>query len=295
MAETIDGFDAESARALQTADLTLQLAPVLARQDHGSWIWIESIARSNCRWSRSSSTWSASAFASIWRRCDKAGREMEKELARLTEEIYKLAGEEFNINSPAQLGDIFEKLNFEVGRKTKTGKISTSADVLEELAIEVRAASEDHRVSRDREAEKHLRRCASEADRSANRPRAHDFESSRVGYRAIVVDESQSSKHSDQVRAWPANSRGVRRIAGIQVDVGRLFADRAASVRAHNQRSGDDRSLQTRRRHSRAHCARCIRREDETGRVRCAPACKDRQLRDPLRDRSVRSGAAHRA
>jgi DNA polymerase-1 len=65
---------------------------------------------------------------------DKAGREMEKELVRLTSDIYKLAGEEFNINSPGQLGDIFEKLNFEVGRKTKTGKISTSVDVLEELA-----------------------------------------------------------------------------------------------------------------------------------------------------------------
>jgi DNA polymerase-1 len=49
---------------------------------------------------------------------DKAGREMEKELARLTAEIYKLAGEEFNINSPGQRGDIFEKLNFDVGRKT---------------------------------------------------------------------------------------------------------------------------------------------------------------------------------
>src|SRR5262249_25575158 len=63
-----------------------------------------------------------------------AGREMEKDLARLTGEIYKLAGEEFNINSPSQLGDIFEKLNFEVARKTKTGKISPSDDVLEELA-----------------------------------------------------------------------------------------------------------------------------------------------------------------
>jgi DNA polymerase-1 len=63
-----------------------------------------------------------------------AGVEMERELARLTSEIFTLAGQEFNINSTVQLGEIFEKLNFETGRKTKTGRISTSFDVLEELA-----------------------------------------------------------------------------------------------------------------------------------------------------------------
>jgi DNA polymerase-1 len=65
----------------------------------------------------------------------RAGREMETELGRLTAEIYKQAGQEFNINSTVQLADVFEKLNFEVGRKTKTGRISTSSDVLEELAV----------------------------------------------------------------------------------------------------------------------------------------------------------------
>ncbi|HKP85962.1 MAG TPA: DNA polymerase, partial [Blastocatellia bacterium] len=65
---------------------------------------------------------------------EKAGAEMELEIARLTSEIYKLAGQEFNINSTVQLGEVLEKLNFDVGRKTKTGRISTSADVLEELA-----------------------------------------------------------------------------------------------------------------------------------------------------------------
>ncbi|MEP7271900.1 MAG: DNA polymerase I [Acidobacteriota bacterium] len=60
--------------------------------------------------------------------------EMEHELEKLTLKIYELAGEEFNINSPSQLGDIFEKLNFEVTRRTATGKISTSRDILDELA-----------------------------------------------------------------------------------------------------------------------------------------------------------------
>ncbi|MFN7949845.1 MAG: DNA polymerase I [Blastocatellia bacterium] len=60
--------------------------------------------------------------------------EMDRELEKLTRKIYELAGEEFNVNSPSQLGDIFERLNFEVSRRTSTGKISTSRDILEELA-----------------------------------------------------------------------------------------------------------------------------------------------------------------
>ncbi len=54
----------------------------------------------------------------------------------LEQEIYKMAGEEFNINSPKQLGVIlFEKLKLPFGKKTKTG-YSTSADILEKLRSE---------------------------------------------------------------------------------------------------------------------------------------------------------------
>lgn len=64
------------------------------------------------------------------------GNELDERIARLTEEIYSLAQEEFNINSPKQLGDIlFAKLGLPKGKKTKTG-YSTSADVLESLAAE---------------------------------------------------------------------------------------------------------------------------------------------------------------
>lgn len=67
-------------------------------------------------------------------------KEMEADLkARLDtliQEIYALAGEEFNLNSPKQLGPIlFEKLGLPVIKKTKTG-YSTAADVLEQLESE---------------------------------------------------------------------------------------------------------------------------------------------------------------
>lgn len=62
-----------------------------------------------------------------------AGDEIKNSLRLLTNKIYELAGQEFNINSPSQLGEIlFEKLGLPVGKKTKTG-YSTNAEVLEKL------------------------------------------------------------------------------------------------------------------------------------------------------------------
>jgi len=61
--------------------------------------------------------------------------EFQKKIATITEKIYVLAGEEFNIASPKQLGVIlFEKLNIEGGKKSKTGSYSTGVEVLEVLA-----------------------------------------------------------------------------------------------------------------------------------------------------------------
>jgi DNA polymerase-1 len=62
---------------------------------------------------------------------------VESQLTGYTTRIVELAGEEFNINSPQQLGRIlFEKLQLTAGKKTgKTRAASTAADVLEELAV----------------------------------------------------------------------------------------------------------------------------------------------------------------
>jgi DNA polymerase-1 len=58
-------------------------------------------------------------------------------LARLEDEIRGLAGEDFNIGSPKQLGEIlFDKMSLPGGRRTKTGAWSTDASALEELAAE---------------------------------------------------------------------------------------------------------------------------------------------------------------
>ncbi len=59
-----------------------------------------------------------------------------QELHKRTVQIYKLAGREFNIGSPKQVGEVLTDLNIDLGRKTSTGRISTSKAVLEELAQE---------------------------------------------------------------------------------------------------------------------------------------------------------------
>ena len=66
----------------------------------------------------------------------KMSGEFERELARLTEEIYSLAGGPFDIDSPKQLGEVlFERLKLPGGRKLKkSGQYSTEASVLEALA-----------------------------------------------------------------------------------------------------------------------------------------------------------------
>ncbi|MBE7041167.1 MAG: DNA polymerase I [Ruminococcaceae bacterium] len=62
------------------------------------------------------------------------GTMLAGEITRLTDEIYHLAGEEFNINSPKQLGVIlYDKLGLKSSKKTKTG-YSTNAGTLEKLA-----------------------------------------------------------------------------------------------------------------------------------------------------------------
>lgn len=85
-------------------------------------------------------------LAPLLYRMERAGLKVDKkvladlssyigqELHKLTIKIYELAGREFNIGSPKQVGEVLSDLHIDIGRKTSTGRISTSKAVLEELA-----------------------------------------------------------------------------------------------------------------------------------------------------------------
>jgi DNA polymerase-1 len=63
--------------------------------------------------------------------------EFAQDMARLEADIFEMAGESFNLASPKQLGDIlFGKMGLPGAKKTATGAWSTSASVLEDLAVE---------------------------------------------------------------------------------------------------------------------------------------------------------------
>ncbi len=69
------------------------------------------------------------------------GKEFNQHIEVISKQIYELAGEEFNINSPKQLGEIlFGKMKLPHGKKNKTG-FSTNVDVLEKLAVDYEIAS----------------------------------------------------------------------------------------------------------------------------------------------------------
>ncbi len=68
-------------------------------------------------------------------RLEGLGRELDESVKMLQAEIFSLAGMDFNINSPQQLGDVlFGKLSLPSAKRTKSGNYSTDADTLEKIA-----------------------------------------------------------------------------------------------------------------------------------------------------------------
>jgi len=68
--------------------------------------------------------------------------ELTTDLDELEKKIFELTEEEFNLNSPQQLGSVlFDKMKLPAGKKTKTGQYSTSEDVLSKLALEYEVPS----------------------------------------------------------------------------------------------------------------------------------------------------------
>ena len=128
-----DGFSEDVYRAMERADFAFQLAPKLRdkiREDDLTEVY------SNIEM----------PLVPVLADIELAGMKVDtgdlnefsdtitEDLEKLREKIYELAGREFNIGSPKQVGEVFEELNISTGRKTATGQVSTSRDVLDELA-----------------------------------------------------------------------------------------------------------------------------------------------------------------
>src|SRR5712691_853583 len=128
-----DGWDEPAWQAAESADWTAQVARELRKRidekDLGS-IYREielPLAPLLYRIERAGMRVDTKVLADL-------SQHLGEELGKLTDHICKLAGREFNINSPKQVAECFEELNIVSGRKTSTGRVSTSRAVLEELA-----------------------------------------------------------------------------------------------------------------------------------------------------------------
>jgi len=127
-----EGFEEHAFRTAESADFIARLAPILRKKIHEAGldnVYLEIEL----------------PLIAVLADIELAGMKVDgdslktfsefisKELDTLRDNIFKIAGREFNIGSPKQVGEIFGELNIETGRKTATGQISTSHDVLVEL------------------------------------------------------------------------------------------------------------------------------------------------------------------
>ena len=134
-----------------------------------------------------------------------------EQMQRLEQEIYLLAGRQFNIASPRQLQEVLfveQKLPV-IKRTAKTGP-STDVDVLEELALQASLTGEDRRISAIRQAEGDLRRCAAADGPSADRAGACLVQPGGHGHGAAQLARSQLAEHPRADRGRPRDPLGLR-------------------------------------------------------------------------------------
>ena len=157
---------------------------------------------------------------------------MREEIDGLEREIFELAGEEFTIGSPQQLGEIlFEKLGLSRKRRGKTG-YSTDARVLQAIRAEHEIVPQDRALARALDADQDLPRRAARAW-STRESRIH------TTFLQAVAQTGRLSSTNPNMQNVPIRTPLGREIRGCfeaepgsGPDLRRLLADRAARARA---------------------------------------------------------------
>ena len=163
------------------------------------------------------------------------GEALAGRIQELEKQIYEQAGEEFNINSPKQLGVIlFEKLGIPGGKKTKTG-YSTAAEILEKLAPEQPVVND---ILEYRQLTKLKSTYADGLGNVIEKDgRIHStFNQTITATGRISSTEPNLPEHPCADGTWKADSEGVctgRRLCIFRCG---LFSDRASCISAHVRR-----------------------------------------------------------
>ena len=258
--------------------------------------WIPCTAISSGRSSRCSSRSSGRASGSTPRPSPRNRSTSNASSPRGSAQIFELAGEPFNINSPKQLSEIlFEKLKLPALKRTgKTRTASTAVDVLEELAL----GHELPRLILEWRALQKLKGTYIDALPQLVNPetgRVHtSFQPGRRRDRPLEQQRSQPAEHSDRTelgreirRAFIADPGHVLISADysqIELRVLAHLAEDETLIEAF--RRGDDIPRSDR--------AEGVRRRQRPGQARAAPPRQDHQLRAAVRKDGVHARQGHR-
>ncbi len=137
--------------------------------------------------------------------------EINSKLAAIEAEIFKEAGEQFNINSPKQVGDIlFGKMNLKAkGMKSKTG-FSTSAKVLETLA-------EEHKIASDILEQRHLAKLKSTYVETLPELRSPSDNRIHAAFNQTITTTGRLSSSNPNLQNIPVKTELGNRIRGAFV------------------------------------------------------------------------------
>ena len=213
----------------------------------------------------------ASSTPSGWPRI---GEGFGERIGELEAEIYELAGKEFTIGSPQQVGR---------GplRRARPDQQAPRQDRLLDRRPRARPdprrapdRRQDRALARADQAEEHLPRLAAGADRPRDRPHPHHLQPDRDGHRAALQHQPQPAEHPDPHRGGAARPRLLRRRAGRAAALGRLQPGRAAGPRPRRRRGGAEGDL---RRAARTSTRRPPPRSSTPTATRSAPASARRR------------------
>ena len=146
-------------------------------------------------------------------RLAEIGAGFDEQIEQLESEIYELAGHEFTIGSPQQVGNVlFEELGLTRKRRGKTG-FSTDARVLAQIRERAPDRREDRDLARADQAEEHLPRHAARPDRPRHGPHPHDLQPGVDHDRPALQHQPEPAEHPDPHRDRAAGPRLLRRRA----------------------------------------------------------------------------------
>ena len=132
---------------------------------------------------------------------------IQDQMEELETRIYELAGEQFNLGSPQQLGRmLFERLGLPRQRKTKTG-YSTDAKTLEALRDSHPIVGDISQPPRALQAHVHLPAGAAAGRRPGHRTAAHHLQPDGRGHRPALLERSRTCRTSPCAPRWGRRSR----------------------------------------------------------------------------------------